>query len=196
MFRNKYGEHDAQLVRIAMAHASRLVGNYGYTPDDADDILQDLLVAGLAALPRFNPARANRATFLYRAIRAKVVDLIRRAECDKRNWRCGVESLDDPWQDENGWEGTRHDAIGGEDIPPERQAWRMDIQEVVGALPPHLRDLCILHLALRPEEARRAAGLAKSSHRRAVRQIREILLSRGIGPEADEGWYRSERDDG
>jgi len=42
-----------------------------------------------------------------------------------------------------------------------------------------------LHLALNPDAARREAGMAKSTHHRAIARIRAFLERRGIEPAGD-----------
>lgn len=190
--------HDPDLVRIAMHLASGMVGQSGYTEHDADDLLQILIIAGTLALPRFNQAKAKRSTFIYSVLREKVIDLARHAGRAKRDRTCEAFSLDETWPEDETGETAWGEIIGEEhtlnqdgairadhaDLRP----LRADIKEVIEDLPPSLRDLCRLHFALRPEEARREAGMAKSTHHRAIAKIREFMVSRGIcSPGTDSG---------
>jgi hypothetical protein len=59
---------------------------------------------------------------------------------------------------------------------------RADLPEALAELPPELRDLCLLHLALKPNAARIKAGMAKSTHHRAIARIRAFFERRGIVP--------------
>jgi len=194
MFQNKYGEHDAELVRIAMHLASSLVGNYGYTADDADDILQILIVAGTVALPRFDPSKSKRSTFIYAALRERVKNLARDAERQKRDRRREAFSLNAEWPGDPSGDIQWSDVVGidqtftDQGVPridrTDIHGLRMDMEEALADLPPNLRELCRLHSHLASDDARRAAGMAKSTHHRAIKRIREYLETRGLAPEA------------
>lgn len=190
MFQNNYGEHDAELVRIAMHYASGLVGNYGYTPSDADDILQILVLAANAALPRFNPTKAKRSTFICEVLAREVADLIRHVTREMRDKHCEELSLDDLCPREEDEEILWSEVIGVEKTLTENgcsrneladfHSLRVDLEEALAELPPRLRELCELHASLSHGEARRAAGMAYSTHHRAIKRIREFLTRRGF----------------
>jgi RNA polymerase sigma factor (sigma-70 family) len=195
MFQNKYGEHDAELVRIAMHFASGLVGNYGYTKDDADDLLQSLLLEGTKALQRFDEAKAKRSTFLYAALQDRVASLARHAQREKRDHRSVACSLDSEWPGDESGDTAWADVISPEEtldsdqVPRRDRAnldhLRMDMAAALAALPPDLRKLALLHSEFRSEDARQAAGLAYSSHHRAIKRIREHLDRWGLAPDAE-----------
>lgn len=193
MFQNKYGEHDAELVHIAMHLASGLVGNYGYTEHDADDILQILLVEGTRALVRFDQSVAKRSTFLYAVMSDRVASLARDAQREKRDRRREKLSLDEEWPGDATGDTGWADVIGPADTLDANQvprcdradllALRMDIAEALADLPPELRELALLHCQYGSEDARKAAGLAYSSHHRAIKRIRQHLEKWGLAPE-------------
>jgi len=130
MFQNKYGEHDAELVRIAMAQAAGLVGNYGYTWADADDILQTLILAGHLALPRFDKSVAKRSTYLFAAIRDKVTDLARHADRQKRDRRKEAFSLNSDWPGDPTGDTQWNDALSIQDSLTEDGAPRKDRADI------------------------------------------------------------------
>lgn len=173
-----------------MAHAAGLVGNYGYTAQDADDILQELILAARQALSRFDPARSKRSTFLYTAIRHKVIALARHACREKRDRRNEAFSLDDIWPGDVSGAMLWHDVIGKERTLDEYEccrqsrsdvdSLRLDVADAIADLPPQLRKLCLLHLVYPPDEARRKAGMAKATHHRAIQRIHAFLKRRGI----------------
>ena len=194
MFQNNYGEHDAELVRIAKAHAAGLIGKCGYTRSDADDVLQDLMIAGLTALPRFDALRSKRSTFLYRTLRAKVMNLARDMQRKKRARTMEVFSLDAPFPIDESEDTVWGDVIGigktlTEDGVPRYdracpRTLRMDIKEALSDLPPKLRELCRLHSLHGYGDARLAAGMAYSTHHRAIKRIRVFLERRGFSPQS------------
>jgi len=192
MFQNSYGEYDAELVRIAKFHAKGLIGNYGYTPGDADDLLQTLVLAGVIALARFDESQAKRSTFLYTILRDKVADLARHAERQKRDRRKEAFSLDAKWPGDESGETVWADLIGVDDVLNEKgysrrdranlHALQIDLEEALATLPPNLRKLCHLHSLLNSEDARHAAGMAYSTHHRAIKRIRAHFECRGFSP--------------
>ena len=190
MFQNNYGEHDAELVRIARAYASGLVGNYGYTIHDADDILQSLIIAGSMALPTFDQSKAKRSTYLCEIIRCKVIDLAKHACRQRRDKRREACSLDAEWPGDESGETRWADLIEigntitedgcGRNDRSDLHGLRMDLEDALSDLPPHLRELCRLHSEYDSEDARRMAGMAYSTHHRAIKRIREFLERRGF----------------
>jgi RNA polymerase sigma factor (sigma-70 family) len=74
----------------------------------ADDLQQDAVIAGLAVLPDYDPARGSLSTFLRRRVHGQVVDSLR--SLYGRTYRLAMVSLDDE-QDRDGdeWE-DRHAA--------------------------------------------------------------------------------------
>lgn len=192
MFQNKYGGHDADLVRIAIHFASELIHGGGYTKNDADDIQQELIIAGELALPRFNPAQAKRTTFIFHVLRQKALDLAKFINRESRDKAKEALSLDDIWPADLSEELLWGDVLGIENTTDEygvlrwnrkdSRALNIDLQKAIKELPEDLRNLCRLHSQLRPEEARRAAGMAKSTHHRAIARIREFLVERGFSP--------------
>lgn len=192
MFKNKYGEHDAELVRIAKAHATSLVGNHGFTIDDADDILQTLIIAGIEALSQFDSSKARRSTYLYSSIRHKAISLARYAKGKMRSKCMEKFSLDSDWPGDSTGETQWNDAVGLEHTLTENGTpqgnradilgLRIDVEKALEDLPPKLRELCRFHSQLDVEDARRAAGMSKSSHHRAIKRLRVFLEIRGLKP--------------
>ena len=194
MFKNSYGVYDAELVRIAKAQATCLVGNHGFTLDDADDILQTLILAGHLALARFDESVTKRSTFIYAVIHGKVLDLARHADGKKRDKRKEQCSLNTEFPEDETGETLWADVIGIENLLTEYGApyndrtdyhgLKMDMDEALASLPPKLRNLCHLQSVLNPEDARRAAGMAYSTHHRAIKLIRAFLGRRGFTTQA------------
>jgi len=192
MFKNSYGDYDAELVQIAKAHANGLIGNHGYTQDDADDILQSLIVAGISALSQFDSSRGKRSTYLYAVLRNQVINLVRYADGKIRDRQNESFSFDEKVDEDEIEETLWSDIIGIEKTITEDGAsrndhadihgLRIDVKEALAGLPPQLRELCRLHAFLDSEDARRAAGMAYSTHHRAIKKIRFHLGKLGFTP--------------
>lgn len=181
---NSYSGIDDDVVRSATGCTHALVRQVGFTSSDFDDIQQELVQGVLEALPSFDPSRSKRATFIARVLRRKAQQMVRDRTRAKRHPSQEAFSLNaaHPLSDDE--EATYAEVVAGTDD----SGWRLrelvlDVDEAVSALPPNLRRLAVLHAHLKPAEARRAAGLAKSSHHRAMRAIREHFSAAGVTPE-------------
>jgi len=73
--------------------AQTLVGRYGYTRSDLEDITQDLALHVLERLGEYDPGRGAWSTFLKRVMRNKIVHLIEYRTYQKRDFRKTVPLL-------------------------------------------------------------------------------------------------------
>ena len=80
------------LVSIRVA-AQGLVGRYGYTRSDLEDIVQDLALHVLERLGEYDPGRGAWSTFLKRVVRNKIGHLIEHRTFQKRDYRKCVPLL-------------------------------------------------------------------------------------------------------
>jgi RNA polymerase sigma-70 factor, ECF subfamily len=81
------GDHAAfeALVRRHLPRIRRLLyGLFGGDPEDMQDAEQEILLALFRSLPRFG-GRSTFATWLYRLVRNRGIDLIRRRERERRS---------------------------------------------------------------------------------------------------------------
>jgi len=79
-------DHSAAL-RIARSHASQLVGNYGFVPDDHGDLVQDLLLEFIRRRKNFDPKRSGLITFTQLVIRNGAASMIEARRAQRRDYR-------------------------------------------------------------------------------------------------------------
>jgi RNA polymerase sigma-70 factor (ECF subfamily) len=82
-------------ARDVIRHKARqLIGKYGFTRDDYDDLQQEMMLDLLRRLGKYDPSRAGLSTFVARIVDRKVSTLIRHQRQEKRDYRRQVCSLD------------------------------------------------------------------------------------------------------
>ena len=186
-FRNSYigTGVDADVVRLAAKRAHSLIGKIGFGSDDLEDLQQELICAALEQLPKFDPERRGKLTFIGGVLDKKAAQLYRNRRRKRRDPYLESYSLDEPIPDFEEEGATYCDIMGDEDD----RSWRLrdfliDMRDALASLPPKLRALVELHAVMLPDQARQAAGLAKSVHHRAMKQVRQHFERAGFGPGA------------
>ncbi len=155
--------------------AQELIGTAGYTPDDLDDIKQELVADLLARLDRFDPARSTYATFVTRLVERKISNLIRYRQSERRDPRREAGSLNDRIDDaEEGGDPQlavvsqdEHDLRTGKHRRPaaERGRLALDIEAVLADLPADLRRAAVLLTTFSVAETAREMGIPRSTFR-------------------------------
>jgi DNA-directed RNA polymerase specialized sigma24 family protein len=182
-----YDGIDADVVRIAAKRANQLIRQIGFSLSDLEDIQQELICAALEQLPRFDPQIGKKTTFITGIMERKAAQLFRNRTREKRHPSLEAFSLDEPPPD-----AEDEDCCYGDTVADSHDdEWRLraliiDVGEAIASLPQELQKLAKFHAQLRPDEARREAGLAKSSHNRAMRKMRDHFVRLGVMPSAHE----------
>lgn len=68
----------------------------GFSPDEFNDLKQELLLATLGAVKHYQPDRGTFAALLDRVLRNRAVEIGRRKNTAKRDWRRNWPSLQQP----------------------------------------------------------------------------------------------------
>lgn len=185
---------DIWVARVVRKAVRRLLRTPEFTAADREDVEQELILEVLRQLPRFDPERGRRGSFLARvaASRARTLLRSRRAPC--RDWRRRA-SLHDEVRDPDGrlterWRTLDAEAcrerrgLDGGDAEV-RLDLRIDVTAAVSSLPPELRQLCT-HLACGSTRgAARTSGVPRGAMRGGVSRIREHFERRGLDAHAD-----------
>jgi RNA polymerase sigma-70 factor (ECF subfamily) len=155
----------------------RLIGRYGFTVDDREDLIQQLFVEYLERVGRFSPHRAHYKTFVSRLVSNRVVSLIRvrRREIARRQGP------------------SDHGGVGGsleaEDVQGQNPApmfgaqqleLQMDVRKAVASLPPHLREVTRGLSAGTPTEVSRLTGRSRRRVYQWLAEIRAVFRDLGI----------------
>ncbi len=167
---------DPGAVRRLLATVSGTVYRYGRSfcrdPDDAEDVLQDVLLALLDSLPRFR-GEAALTTWAF---------VVARRTCAKRRRR---DARFTPLEGAAGRKALRvRDPGGSPSRALERRRMAASLERAIAALPPGQREVLIL----RDAEGRSAAevagalGLGERAVKSRLHRAR-LALRRALGPE-------------
>ncbi|MCZ2075996.1 MAG: hypothetical protein LC130_13485 [Bryobacterales bacterium] len=159
---------DPFVLQQAEIRASRIVGATGYTPDDWEDLRQELLLDYVRRQPRFDPARGHQRGFAFGVLRHHAAKL---ATAGNRT-RTASELLD-----------ALPDPFCCATAPLEAELHlRIDVQTVLSRLPEHLRSLALQLTEMSPGEVCRESGRSRSCIYRWIAELRRAFLAAGITP--------------
>jgi RNA polymerase sigma factor (sigma-70 family) len=173
------------IVTVITREARRLVGRYGFTYSDIEDIEHDLFRKVWVALPGLSTTVFEAA--INQIVRNEDIDMIRKRERECRDWRQVAFSLndlvsDDEDQDEGFTEAM--DLAKAFDVgfgrPPswhERREMAMDLNEALASLPRELRDLAETLDACggNRSEAARYLGISRKKARLLLARLQQAM---------------------
>jgi len=183
--RTTISEYARTLISVK---ANQLVGKYGFTPADREDIEQDLVVAILEAAASWDAGRGSRNTYDNRIVQRKIATIIRHRKRQRRDYRRDGVSLNEIATDEDGASVTVGDTLT-EDADrrrptsspkPERIDLAADLREALGRLEPELRRLCALLATGTKAAAAEAIGVSKPTVFKRRDAIRERFSELGL----------------
>ena len=183
----KHEELTEYTMKLVQCKARQLVGKAGYTPDDLEDIEQDLTRHLLASLPKFDPAKATLNTFADRVVGSRLCDLLRHRSAEMRNRGREAFSLNEEVETEDGAleiiETVSQDEIdlrtGRCNRPAaERAHLQMDLNAVVAGLSPELRQVADMLRTQSVAEVARDLGIPRRTFReKHLAQLRDVFAA-------------------
>ena len=172
----------AGLIRFK---ARQLVGQAGFTASDREDIEQELILDLLRRLPKYDPKRAQRNTFI-----ARVATLIEAQKAGIRDYRRCRCSLNDRFEDKDGRSVERAETFDQEDYllrtgaqsrpSDELSALSIDVTAVLEGLPPKLRNLCRRLKDETVTEISRGTCVPRGTIYESIKKLREIFEDAGL----------------
>ncbi len=171
--------------------AWQLIGKYGFTRDDYDDLQQDMMLDLLRRLGKYDPDRAALSTFVSRIVDRKISNLIRHRRQEKRDYRRQVCPLDAQVEDQDGQprgldeilsQDTYDQEVERHDRPEtERGDLKLDMSLALDDLPAELRDLARRLQTRTVAEIARDLGVPRSSlYEKGLANLRKIFEDRGL----------------
>jgi RNA polymerase sigma-70 factor (ECF subfamily) len=179
-------------ARDVIRHKARqLIGKYGFTRDDYDDLQQEMMLDLLRRLGKYDPSRAGLSTFVARIVDRKVSTLIRHQRQEKRDYRRPVCSLDAQVEDQDGQargldevlsQDAFDDEVARHDRPSaERLDLRLDLSLVLDELPDDLRQLALRLQTRTVAEIARELGVPRSTlYEKGIARLRKIFEDKGL----------------
>jgi len=184
--------------------AWQLIGKYGFTLDDYDDLQQDMMLDLVRRLGKYDPGKAALSTFVARIVDRKLSNLIRHQRQKKRDYRQQVCSLDAQVEDRDGQprgldeilsQDTYDDEVGRHDRPyAERRDLTLDLTLVLDELPEDLRQLARRLRTRTVAEIARELGVPRSTlYEKGIARLRKIFEDKGLREYLGEGRHLGKR---
>ena len=169
----------------------QLIGNYGFTDDDYDDLTQELTVAILRRLPAFRADRAEYNTFVSRVIDWKVIDLIRHQTSEKRDYRCEAYSLNEQVAGPENKPVPRFAMMEQDEgdirigkykhTATERLELQLDVESVLADLPDELRQVAMMLQEKTITQVAQELGMPRTTFRNTyLVKLGEIFIAKGF----------------
>lgn len=156
-------------ARALICHkVRRLVGQYGFTPADREDLAQELALQAHVASRHYDPTRAKAVTFFEQVLTRKVVSLIRHQRAHKRR------------------RGRVHHGGGDAHLsiaPACTADLSLDLRELLRHLPHGLQTLALSLTDQSLAEASRSLGLTRQQARTRSAALADHLRQAGFAPE-------------
>jgi RNA polymerase sigma-70 factor (ECF subfamily) len=171
----------AKFIRQA---AQRLVGKYGYTRTDRDDIEQELATELVVKFPRWDRAKGTRTTYAKVVLKRKIATMVRERRAAQGNAARCPTSLNVPVAGDDDGLGDLSRLIEegskGRHLSRSRRSdqslseLRQDIKKVMSRMPVKLRNACrLLMHGLSITEAAQVLGISRVTATNRVRAILE-----------------------
>ena len=186
--RNRYHGIEEYAVKLIQRKSYQLVGNAGFSDADREDIEQELMMDLLSRLPDYDPALAERNTFISRIVNRRIATLIEKRSAWRRDYRLNEYSLNDDRMTDNGAE--RQEQISedeyrmriGSQGPSSGDLHDLiiDVNQVLESLSPALRDLCERLKTQTVAEISRDTGIPRSTIYESIQKLRDLFKSAGM----------------
>ena len=178
---------DARYLEERIKWAIReIIGQFGLTESDVDDLSQDLRLDLVRRLPKHQPGRAKRRTFASRLIANKVRTIIEERTAKKRDFRKVAYSLDEEINDGGGGVTTKGNLFrsdGRGTAEDKLLELRIDLHAILSPLPDQHQAICAGLLEGRlVTEIARGLKLSRSTIYSRLGEIRGRLAKAGYGP--------------
>jgi RNA polymerase sigma-70 factor (ECF subfamily) len=187
---NRYEGIDPYAVKLIKYKARQLAGHFGFTTSDRDDLEQELICDLLRRLPKYNPKRARRNTFIARVIEHKTASIIEAQNAGMRDYRRCRCSLNDRFKNKEGKFIERLEHIDQEDYllrtgrlsrsTTDNFHLATDIRKTIESLPAELRELCMRLATDTVMEISCDTGIPRGTIYDSIKTVRAIFEDSGL----------------
>lgn len=178
------------VVRLIRKTAKRMVGKTGLIAADVEDLQQDLWLDMLQRLSGYRHDRGHIRAFLTHVVKNKAASILAARSAAKRGGGLRWVSLNEPFEDEDGEEVERLDAISVDDFlrltrgtirsEATRLELAIDVRKTVGQLPPPQRAICLLLIDENQCAVANVVGIPRSTLRDLIKRLRRIAKDAGL----------------
>jgi RNA polymerase sigma-70 factor, ECF subfamily len=175
---------DPYILRQASCRASLLVSNGVFSPDDWEDLRQDMVLDCLERTPRFNPDRGDWHGFVSGIVRNHSTLLAKR-----ESQRAHLETLsvaDEETDSGDDLEREIFQAVSepASDDPTAALALSADVQRVVASLPDNLQALAADLTEMTVAEIAAKRGRSTQWIYHLMKRLRKAFINAGVTPES------------
>jgi len=188
--KNRYDGINEYAIKIIRYKAKKLVGYYGFTVSDMEDIEQEMILDLLQRLSKFDPSRAKQNTFIAKVVEHKVVNLIEAQKAGVRDYRLYSHSLNDVVKDEDGKQIQKIETVSRDEYffsigkyacsQEELDALSIDIKRIISTLPENYRILCDRLQKENVSEVSQNTGIPRGAIYDLINKLKSILTDAGI----------------
>jgi RNA polymerase sigma-70 factor, ECF subfamily len=183
-------ELDGFIIAYVRRKVRELEKRRGFSPQERQDLENELLMAVVERLPKLDITKARRMGFIGMIVDRKLISLLRERQAMRRDAGQVTQSLNVPVADSD---GTIVEL--GEMIDPEREQvlapkmspaseaqidLAIDLQQIIDRLPAELRDLAEQLKVASLSSIARATGIPRSTLFDRQREIRRIFSQAGL----------------
>ena len=190
MERNKESIDYDYAIRLIKFKVRSLIGEYGFTESDSEDLQQDLLIYLLEHLPQYDSTRATQRTFMDRLLDNEIRTMIKHRRCRKRDCNTKFTSINQTISGDDGDPLSIEDLISYDNCmlhnglithtATELGDMRIDVELALSSLPNKLRSLCERLKTQSITEIITETGECRNSVNYKIRRIKKLLGNTGL----------------
>lgn len=171
-FQQPHEHGDDYATWLIQQKASHLVGHFGLTKSDREDIEQELMLDLLQRWPNFDPQRARPCTFISKVVENAIIAIINRRRAVGRDYRRTRNAVPKRVLEEElaSRSGGRNHEIN----------LRLDFETVLDRLLPEHRELCERLKTQSILAASREMHVPESTLRGWLKKVREVFEAAGF----------------
>lgn len=187
---NGFEALDDYSIGLIRYKTRRLIGQAGYTKSDQEDIEQDLSLHLRRQLPKYNPRKGTRKTFVNTVLDNKIRTMVSGRLTSQFDFRQHDHSLDEMIETSVGDMVPRGEAIDAEEYLMavgrlNRRALdlvelRIDVRHAVSLLPEDLQNMCARLQQQTIVEIARDDGVSRHKVDEYRRRIAFLFLEQGL----------------
>lgn len=169
---------DYILARIQF-RVDKLIGQYGFTDDDAEDLKHELIVAVLESVPGFDPEKAIWRTYVRHVLERTVIDITRRRQVHRHYFApSGGSSFENMVGKEGQRCGAEQRRRGGTELSvPEQVALADAVEHALRDLPERTKRVAEMLKTHTPSEIALRLGVSTSTIYREMETVRQAFES-------------------
>jgi RNA polymerase sigma-70 factor (ECF subfamily) len=187
----KQGVLNGYAKEVIRHKAKQLIGKYGFTRDDYEDLQQEMTLDLLRRLGKYDPEKSALTTFVAQVVDRRISTLIRHRKQEKRDYRRQACSLNAPVENGPGEALGMDEILSQDDF--DRQVGRhadrrsdrldlsLDFSRAMAELPDDLRQLAVRLQTQTMAEIARELGVPRTRlYDKGITRLRKLFEDKGL----------------